>query len=116
MSAKLQRLVSKLPSHLFDVALEKMLLLELARHAKDDGSGIHLSVPRVVSLTGISISTVSRRMASLQNKGYIKVVRKYSAIDNTPYKREICIEKIKDDIRDQAAAYKIVLSNAKRCT
>jgi len=115
MSAKLQRLVSKLPSHLFG-ALEKMFLLELARHAKDDGSGIHLSVPRVASLTGISISTVSRRMASLQNKGYIKVVRKYNGRDITPYHREICIEKIKDDIRDQAAAYKIVLSKLKRRT
>ena len=59
-----------LPGHL------KLVLLSLADHARDDGSKVFPSVPRISVKCSIDTRTVQRNLRKLEELGFLQVVRK----------------------------------------
>lgn len=72
MSVKIMQKVFQL-SNL--TATQKLVLLSLSDHARDDGTSVFPSNKRTAQRTALSTVTVSKTIASLEAMGYIEVFR-----------------------------------------
>jgi hypothetical protein len=64
----------KLMANIFDLempAVEKLVLLAMADHARDDGTGCYPSIGRLSKKTSLSVRAVQTTMRGLEDAGYL---------------------------------------------